>query len=175
MIKKWYLFIMVVFFVSFFASNCIGEPLSPKLCKAKVKAASKLLKEKGRAAFDTFKDPKGEFRFGDGAGYVWVHDLEGIMLVHPVTPSLNGKALFGLKDVNGVYFFVAFNEMVEEHGAGWVPYSWPKPGEEKSSPKISYVELVMHGGNSYIVGSGMYDVTGEDIKKAFPNDPVYEY
>jgi len=173
-IKKQCSIIIMVFFVLLFASNCLGEPLTPGACKTKVEAASKLVQSQGDAAFVAINDPNGKFRFGDGTGYVWIHNLEGIMLTHP-KPSLIGKALFGLKDGNGVYFFVAFNELVEEKGAGWVPYQWPKPGEENESSKVSYVKLVTHGDKSYVVGSGMYDVTGPDIKKAFPGDPVYEH
>ncbi len=175
MFKKQYSIIIMVFFVLLFASNSIGEPLTPAACKAKVQAAVKLVESKGAAAFDALKDLNGEFRFADGAGYVWVHDLQGIMLMHPVKPTLDGKALFGLKDSAGVYFFVAMNEVVEDNGAGWVPYQWPKPGQDESSPKVSFVMGADHNGKTYILGSGMYDVTGPDIKKEFPNDSVYEH
>ena len=167
-------FIFMILFVFLFASYSTGETLTPKLCKSKVRSAAKLLKKKGDAAFAEIKNPKGKFRFAGGKGYVWIHDLKGIMLMHPIKPSLEGKKLFGLKDSNGMYFFVAFNEMVEDNGAGWVPYLWPKPGEKKVSPKVSYVMLVKHKGKSYVAGSGMYDVTGKDIKKAFPGDSLYE-
>jgi signal transduction histidine kinase len=173
MVKKRSIIYMILF-VFLFASYCAGATLTPKMCKAKVQAAVKLLKKKGDAAFAAIKNPKGEFRFGNGKGYVWIHNLKGIMVMHPIKPSLNGKNLFGLKDSNEVYFFVAFNEMVEENGAGWVPYMWPKPGEKKVSPKISYVMLVKKKGKNYVVGSGMYDVTAKDIKKMFPGDPIYE-
>ncbi|MEA1969523.1 MAG: cache domain-containing protein [Thermodesulfobacteriota bacterium] len=167
--------IFILFFVLlFFSSTGFGEPLSPKLCKEKVQAAAKLVKKEGKGAFNKLKDPDGEFRFGNDNGYIWVHNMECVMIMHPIKPSLVGKGLFELRDINGVYFFVAFNEMVEEYGKGWVPYMWPKPGQKDASQKISYVMLVEHGGNEYVVGSGMYDVTGDDIKKAFPNDKVYE-
>lgn len=55
---------------------------------------------------------------------------------------LTAKGLLDMRDVNGVYLFAAMNELVEEKGEGWVPYSWPKPGQAESSPKISYVVLV---------------------------------
>ncbi|MCK5312060.1 MAG: cache domain-containing protein [Desulfobacteraceae bacterium] len=172
MIKKLYS-ISMVFFVLLFASTCIGESMSPQLTKSKVQAAAELLKSQGDAALAAIKDPNGEFRFGDGKGYVWVHNLDGIMVMHPIKPSLDGKGLFNLKDSAGRYYFVAFNEMVEENGAGWVPYSWPKPGEENESPKVSYVKGVKHGDKTYIVGSGMYGVTGPDIQKAFPGKTIY--
>ena len=151
-----------------------GEELTPQLCKEKAKAAAALLKAEGDAALSTIKDADGEFRFAGGAGYIWVHNLDGIMVMHPIKPALDGKGLLEMRDVNSVYLFVAMNELVEEKGEGWVPYSWPKPGEKASSPKVSYVVLVEDGDKSYVVGSGMYDVTADDIRKLFPGDAIYE-
>ncbi len=157
-----------------FSTITVAEPLTPQLCKEKAKAAAALILAEGDAALDKIKDPNGEFRFADGAGYIWVHNLDGIMVMHPIKPSLDGKGLLDMRDVNGVYLFVAMNELVEDHGEGWVPYSWPKPGQAESSPKISYVVLIEHGGNEYVAGAGMYDVTPDDIKKQFPSDAIYE-
>ncbi len=157
-----------------FSIQVNAEPLTPELCKAKAKAAAALLKAEGDAALAKIKDPNGEFRFADGSGYIWVHNLDGIMVMHPIKPSLDGKGLLDMRDVNGVYLFAAMNELVEEKGEGWVPYSWPKPGKAESSPKISYVVLVKHGDKEYVAGAGMYDVTPADIKTKFPDDAIYE-
>lgn len=174
MVKKSLFVFFSLIIVTCFTANGFAGALTAKLCKEKAIAAAQLIKQNGEKAFDTLKDPNGDFRFGNGAGYVWVQDLNAIMLMHPIKPSLDGKNLASLKDENGVLFFVAFNEIAEEHGGGWVPYLWPKPGEEKVSPKTSYVTLVEHGDKEYVVGAGVYDVTGEDIKKQFPKDAVYE-
>ncbi|MFH1155621.1 MAG: cache domain-containing protein [Pseudomonadota bacterium] len=160
--------------LTLFCQQALSEALTPQLCKLKAKAAAQLLKSQGDAALAALKDPKGEFFFADGAGYVWVHNLDGIMIMHPIKPSLDGKGLLDMRDVNGVFLFVAMNELVEEKGEGWVPYSWPKPGEKASSPKVSYVVLVYHGDKNYVVGSGMYDVTADDIKAMFPGDAIYK-
>ncbi len=163
-----------LFFLMAIASFSYGEALTPELCKAKAKAAAALLKAEGDMALATIKDPNGEFRFADGKGYIWVHNLDGIMVMHPIKPALDGKGLLEMRDVNSVYLFVAMNELVEEKGEGWVPYAWPKPGEKDSSPKVSYVVLVEKGDKSYVAGSGMYDVTAANIKKMFPGDAIYE-
>jgi len=157
-----------------FSFLCGAESLTPELCKQKAKAAAVLLAAEGDSALEKIKDPGGEFRFADGAGYIWVHNLDGIMVMHPIKPSLDGKGLLDMRDVNGVYLFAAMNELVEEKGEGWVPYSWPKPGQAESSPKISYVVLVKNGDKEYVVGAGMYDVTPADIKAKFPADAIYE-
>ena len=174
MVRKSLFVIFSLIIVSFFTVNGFAGELTAKLCKEKALAAAQLIKQNGEKAFDTLKDPNGDFRFGNGAGYVWVQDLNAIMIMHPIKPSLDGKNLASLKDENGVLFFVAFNEIAEEHGGGWVPYLWPKPGQQKVSPKISYVTLVQFGDKEYVVGSGMYDVTAQDIKKQFPKDAIYE-
>ena len=160
----------LLLFLSGFAT---AEALSPTLCKAKAKAAAALLAQEGDSALEKIKDPNGDFRFADGKGYVWVHNLDGIMVMHPIKPSLDGKGILDIRDVNGVYLFVAMNETVEDNGEGWVPYAWPKPGQSASSPKISYVVLAKHGDQEYVAGAGMYDVTPDDIKAKFPNDALY--
>ncbi len=166
--------ILSTIFLFLFASLCGAEALTAELCKAKTKAAAALLGAEGDAALEKIKDPNGEFRFADGEGYIWVHNLDGIMVMHPIKPSLDGKGILDMRDVNGVYLFAAMNELVEAKGEGWVPYSWPKPGQAESSPKVSYVVLVKHGDKEYVVGAGMYDLTADDIKAKFPSDAIYQ-
>jgi len=172
--KKIAMLFFTLIIVVVFTSAVHAEELTPQLCKAKVLTAAKLLAAEGDAALAKIKDPKGEFRFAGGKGYVWVHNLDGVMVMHPIKPSLDGKPLLEMRDVNGTYLFVAMNEVVEDHGQGWIPYSWPKPGQKESSPKISFCVLVKHGDKDYVAGSGMYDVTPKDIKKLFPDDAIYE-
>ena len=161
-----------LFFI--FTSLCSAETLTPELCKEKAKAAAVLLQTEGDAALDKIKDPNGPFRFAEGEGYIWVHNLDGVMVMHPIKPSLDGQGLMEMRDINGVYLFVAMNDLVEAKGEGWVPYAWPKPGQTDSSPKVSYVVLVKHGDKDYVAGAGMYDVTAADIKAKFPGDAIYE-
>jgi len=174
MVKKTLISILGLIIVSCFAANTFAGELTAQLCKEKVIAAAKLIAAEGEAAFEKIKDPNGEFRFGNGAGYVWIHNLDATMIMHPTVPSLNGKDLSGLQDKNGVLFFMAFNEVVEEYGQGWVEYQWPKPKAKVTSPKVSFVKLVKYNDVDYVVGAGMYDVTKADIKKLFPKDAIYE-
>lgn len=81
------------------------------------------------------------------------------------------RITIGQKLIGG---FMIMALLVEEKGQGWVPYSWPKPGEEKSSPKLSCVVSVNHGSKNYFAGAGMYDVTPKNIETKFPGDAVYE-
>jgi len=154
------------------AGKVMAAPLTAQMCKDKAIAAAKLLETEGPAAFDKIKDPAGEFSFGDGEGYVWVHDADNVVLEHPKKPELVGKALGDLKDANGKNFFVEATDIATEKGAGWVTYVWPKVGKKESSPKASYCVKAVSGDKTYFVCSGVYDVTRDGIKKQFPNDPI---
>jgi len=174
MVKKTLITVLGIIFVSCFAANTFAEDLSAKLCKEKVTAATKLIAAEGEAAFAKIKDPNGEFRFAEGKGYIWIQDLNAVVLMHPIKPSLDGKDMSGFADKNGTLLFLNFSEICEEKGAGWVPYVWTKVGQDVTSPKISYVKHVKHGGKDYVAGAGMYDVVPADIKKEFPEDAIFE-
>ncbi len=163
----------ILMLISLVSGIGFAQELTPELCRQKVIEASKLIEAKGYAAFPEIKDENGPFRFAKGQGYIWIHNLEGIVLMHPIQPGRDWQNHMGERDANGRYLFVAMNRTVEKHGAGWVPYMWPKPGEEKASNNISYVKLVKFRGENYVVGSGVYDVVPEDIKSQFPDDPIY--
>lgn len=174
MVRKSFVIFTGLLIALAFTAQGFAESLTPQLCKEKVIAATKLLEAEGEAAFAKIKDPEGEFRFADGQGYIWIQDMNAVVLMHPIKPSLDGKDMSGFADKNGTLLFLNFSEICADEGAGWVPYVWPKPGQEATSPKISYVKAVKHGGKDYIAGAGMYDITPDDIKKMFPGDPVYE-
>jgi methyl-accepting chemotaxis protein len=176
MVRKSLIIFFGLFIALCFTVSGFSEELTPQLCKAKVEAACKLIAAEGEAAFAKIKDPAGEFRFADGQGYIWIQDLNAVVLMHPIKPSLDGKDMSGFADKNGTLLFLNFSEICAEEGEGWVPYVWPKPGREAEGtfPKISFVKHVEHGGKDYVAGCGMYDVTPDDIKKQFPEDAIFE-
>ncbi len=175
MIKKTLITFTIIGVALFFSVNGFAEDLTPQLAKEKVIAATELIAAEGEAAFEKIKDPEGEFRFADGAGYIWIQDLNSVVLMHPIKPSLDGKDMSGFADKDGTLLFLNFSEICEEKGSGWVPYVWPHPTRgDGTFPKISYVQAVKHGGKDYVAGAGMYEITPDDIKKLFPGDAIFE-
>ena len=134
----------------------------------KVDKAAEIVTREGEASFPKFRAKGNEFIFS--GTYVWVQSLEGKMLMHPISPELEGRDIFYLRDVNGKMFIIEMNKIVLKQGHGWVQYLWPKPGEQAPSLKVSYVRLAKHNNKTYIVGCGIYDMPIEDIKKIQENN-----
>ncbi len=135
-----------------------------KMIIEKVNSACKLLEKEGAEAFDKFKGKDSEYIFA--GTYIWLHDMKGVMKMHPIKFKMEGKALIGLKDKNGKLFFAEMNKVTREKGAGWVDYMWPKPGEKEPALKVSYVKLCkMKDGSEIVVGCGVYDLPKEEVAK----------
>ena len=137
------------------AVSTSSDPLTTELIEKKVNEACDLLGQKGEAAFPAFQGKDSNFIFA--GTYIWIHDQKGIMRMHPIKYKLNGKNLVNLADSTGKLFFAVMNQVCEEKGSGWVDYMWPKPGEKKPSPKISFVKQVKHGDDTFVAGCGTYD------------------
>lgn len=90
----------------------------------------------------------------DGNEYFWIHDLDYRVVMHPMKPALEGTIQADLKDPNGLPVYRRMNEVVKEHGEGFVSYFWPKPGSTQPVEKISFVKLYEPWG--WVVGSGIY-------------------
>ncbi|WP_350333306.1 methyl-accepting chemotaxis protein [Coralliovum pocilloporae] len=100
-------------------------------------------------AFDAIR----AMRYGTN-GYLWIHDLNQVMLMHPIKPKLEGQNLTELKDANGKFLFQEFNKVVKAEGGGIVDYMWPKPGQENPSLKLSYVAYFEPW--DMVIGTGAY-------------------
>ncbi len=86
--------------------------------------------------------------------YFWINDMQPRLIMHPYNNDLYGKDLSDYKDVNGKRLFVEFTDIVRKQGAGFVYYSWNKPGRTDAAQKVSYVKGFAPWG--WIIGSGIY-------------------
>ncbi len=95
-----------------------------------------------------------QFMRYDGDNYLWINDLNAVIVLHPLRPELNGTSQTDYKDANGKRIFVEFVNVAKQQGEGFVDYYWTKPNETSPSPKLSYVMLYRDWG--WIVGTGIY-------------------
>jgi signal transduction histidine kinase len=112
------------------------------------------LEKNGRKAFEQFKDPKGPFIAKDA--YLFIYDKNGINLLHPIMPNLEGMNLIDIKDANGKKYIKEMLDTAMLQGEGWVDYLWPKPGESVATLKSSYVRKAKLGNEWVMIGCGVY-------------------
>ena len=161
--KKSICFFTILLAVALFSSQLLAEGTCTKdSVVSAVDEAVALLEQEGEAGLEKV----GKIRFC-GDNYLFVNDLKGKTLMH-LKPHLIGKVLIGLKDDTGKRFFSDFTKMAKTsqaaggdekiyNGKGWVPYRWPKPGEDAFSSKLSYIRGCAMGGKSVYVGAGIYE------------------
>jgi len=125
-----------------------------KQLMALVDKAAALIESKGKEAFPEFRKKDSEW-YRDST-YIFVIDMKGTMLMHPVKPELEGKNQMDLKDTNGKAFVKEMVDILKVRNSDWVEYMWPKPGETQSSRKLSYIRKAKLEGEEVIVGSGLY-------------------
>ena len=124
---------------------------TPDEAKAMSQKAQTAVNEMGKdQAFAAFADENGDFRNKDL--YVFCMDMEGVMLLHPLKPELQGQNLREF-DKYGDKLFQNMIDTVKESGEGWVDYNWPYPGSDEVREKTSYV---MRNDEGFFCGVGAY-------------------
>ncbi len=105
-------------------------------------------------------------RFGINRNYIFIINTEGIAVLNPSKPSIEGKNLLSFKDKKGKYIFKEMIDVCKDRGEGVVDYFWPKPGYSKATLKISYVRLIPK--LNWIIGTGEWleDITVQMKMKA---------
>ena len=130
----------------------------------------------------------------EGNEYFWLNDFTAPvpkMIMHTTLPALDGKVLDAEKfncatsmqaGADGPVvatdgkknLFVAFNEVANKAGSGYVTYDWPKPAAgggatKELYPKISYVKKFP--GWNWVIGSGIYiDDVGDAVASRLARD-----
>jgi cytochrome c len=109
---------------------------------AKTNGVSKLLKE--------VNSPTTQFRKGEL--YIFVLDMDGIIMAHGANAKLVGKDLSEREDANNVRYIQDFIKVAESKGSGWVDYLFLNPESGKVEAKTTYIEKV----DFVILGCGVY-------------------
>jgi signal transduction histidine kinase len=138
------------------AGTVFAQEATKDECVAKCKEAAQLVMDEGlAAAIAKINNPNGPFVWKDS--YVFLMDLDGKMLAHPVMPDLIGKNQLELRDKSPdkKLFVQDFIRVAKSPGAGWVDYVWPRPGYKAPAMKRSYIYRVP--GKDVFVGAGVYE------------------
>ena len=125
------------------------------------------------AVKEAFRQEGGRWKHADI--YLSLIDTDGVMLFHGANPSLDGRDLIDLEDVNGVKIV---QELIAAAaaGGGFVDYYFDNPaidengdgdllGDPIGSPKISYAIPVVDPitGMEFLLTAGFYPVTARAV------------
>lgn len=136
-----------------------------------VEDAASLIEQKGEAAFQDFQVKNS--KWFDDKYYLFVYDLTGKCVFHPIQPGLVGKDLSTFKDVENRPVVELITDIGKKTGAnasGWVFYLWEMPNHYAPYWKSSYIrKVIAPNGMVYVVGSGLYNMK---VEKAFIQERV---
>ena len=135
-------------------SVCIASPLLAQTqddAQAFVKSAVAYAKANG--TYNLIKEvnsPTTQFKKGEL--YIFILDMEGVMMAHGANPSLVGTDMSERRDANNVRYIQDFMKVASEKGSGWVDYKFTNPVSGKVEDKTTFVQL--H--EIVIIGCGVY-------------------
>ncbi len=134
--------------------SLLDSPIENAFVVEQVKAAAALISRRGRAAFPALRDRQGRYVFRDV--YVFVLDANGVELVNPFFPALEGRNLIGLQDAEGKEVIRDELLLALRNGSGWTAALWPDPRTGQPRRKISYVTRVTTPeGETLVLGAGV--------------------
>ncbi|CCN50069.1 putative Methyl-accepting chemotaxis protein [Vibrio nigripulchritudo MADA3029] len=121
---------------------------------------------RGRLTFEEGQQQARELiknkRYGSN-GYFWLNDLNGVMVMHPIKPELDGKNMVAHSTSYISDAFRQFVETARSQGSGFVAYDWPQPGSSELEEKVSFVGKSNKWG--WVLGTGVYFTDVEDAFK----------
>ena len=107
--------------------------LVPDDAKRWVEKAIAFYRANGKGtALAEFSSPHGRL-VRDGQ-YVYVLDVNGTMLAHPVNAKYVGKDFYRIQDSDGKHFIKEIVDTANNGGSGWVEYKWFNPARKMVAP-----------------------------------------
>ncbi len=91
-------------------------------------------------ALTLFHDHVSAMRYDGGQNYVAAATLQGVMVINPVVPHLEGKDATGLKDSRGTPIITTQMALMKEKPEATFDYYFPKIGSPEPKLKINYLK-----------------------------------
>lgn len=121
----------------------------------RVTEACQLVEKEGIRAFQKFRGKGSKFIFA--GTYLWVNDLRGKVLMHPLKPGMENHNCIALTDSNGKHFILEMINIAKERGDGWVDYTWIMPHTYEQFLKLTYVKKCVCNGTEVFIGCSIDD------------------
>jgi len=134
------------------ATPALANGPTEKDAIAMVERGVALIKAKGKDEMMKKINAK-DADYVQGELYIDMRDLKtGIVLAHPINPSIVGKDLTDVPDANGKKYRREIIELAAAKGKGWVDYQYKNPTSGKIEPKTTYIQRV----EDVVLEAGIY-------------------
>ena len=134
------------------ATPALGSGPTEKDAIAMVERGAALIKAKGKDEMIKKINAK-DADYVQGELYIDMRDLKtGIVLAHPINPSIVGKDLTDVPDANGKKYRREIIDLAAAKGKGWVDYQYKNPTSGKIEPKTTYIQRV----DDVVLEAGIY-------------------
>ncbi len=134
------------------AGNAFANEPTEKDAIAMTERGAALIKAKGKDEMMkriVARDPE----YVQGSLYIDMRDLyTGIVLAHPINPSIVGKDLTDVPDASGKKYRREIINLAQKSGKGWVDYQYKNPTSGKIEPKTTYILRV----DDVLLEAGIY-------------------
>lgn len=110
-------------------------------------------------------DALRDIRFNQGRGYFFIYKTDGINIMHPLLPRVEGKSLWDFKDVRGSYIVREMGQQVKAQGEAFYRWWFVKPDNKNQEfEKVGFGKYFEP--YDWFIGTGDYVVDVEnDIKQ----------
>ncbi len=89
-------------------------------------------------ALQRVRDVLAPIRFGDARGHYFVNTMDGIAILAPVFPQMEGRYVLDVVDGNGVQVVRDLTSQVRNNGEGYVEVWYRKPGSGETYLALQY-------------------------------------
>ena len=111
------------------------------------------------------KDSLRPIRFNDNRGYFYINSMEGVNILHPITPEFENKSMLDYKDNFGNYILRDVIKDLKNKKEAFTTLYWQKPEDLKNQyKKITYNKIFEP--YNLIIGTGEYLNDFENITKS---------
>lgn len=100
------------------------------------------------------KDSLRDIRFNDNRGYLFIYEMSGKNVLHPIKPELEEKDLWNYQDKKGTFLLHEMNRILKKQDSTFYSWYWTKPDSLKEYEKIGYFKLFEPF--DWYIGTGEY-------------------
>jgi len=114
------------------------------------------------------KNALRDIRFNNGRGYFFIHEMNGINILHPILPKREGTDISKKRDKDGIQRFKVVQDIIKEKGSGYASFDFYYP-LEKQKQKKKLVHVDRFEPYNWIIGTGEYI---EDFEKEIQEEVI---